>query len=143
MIGDKTPEKTMLCVRLPKTLWQQLARLAAAKGIDKTKLVINCLEKELDEYGGSEAVSEQLQNLQQEIAKIAKITATNAGLSCNSGLPWEVLEKILLSSAFCEALLQKLNLQQATGKWAKMLNQARSQAVAETNYLKEKLYGAE
>jgi predicted DNA-binding protein len=137
MIGNKTPEKTMLCVRMPKTLWQRLARLAAAKGIDKTKLVINCLEKELDEYGGSEAVSERLQNLQQEIAKIAKISANN------SGLPWEILEKILLSSAFCEALLQKLNLQQATGEWAKIVNQARSQAVAETNYLKEKLYGAE
>lgn len=133
--------KVTLSVRLPKALWKKLERYTAVKGINKTDLVIRCLEKEIDEDIASETVSGQLQEIRQEVAKLVSSHGSGASLGSGLGLPWEVLEKVLLSSVFCEALLQKGAWHQKSGEWAKKVTAARSQAVAETNYFKEKLYG--
>lgn len=102
-------------------MWQRVACHAAAMGIDKTKLVINYLEKEVDEYGVSEANITVARACSKKLPKYPQLIQDYLG---------GALEKILLSSAFCEALLQKLNLQQATGKLAKIVNQGHSQVVA-------------
>lgn len=139
MVRDVFSRKETLSVRVPKTLWQKLERYTAVKGINKTTVVIRCLEKEIDEDVASDTVLGQLQEIHQALTKLASSQAGPGSLG--SGLPWEVLEKVLLSSAFCEALVQKSAWHQETGEWAKKVTQARAQAVAETKYFKEKLYG--
>lgn len=145
MAKDIFSRRVTLSVRVPKALWQKLERHTAVKGINKTDLVIRCLEKEIDEDIASDTVWRQLQEIRQELAKLtpSSSNSSGSGSSLSSGLPWEVLEKVLLSSAFCEALLQKSTWHQESGEWTKMVTAARSQAVAETNYVKEKLYGLE
>lgn len=139
MVKEVFSRKVTLSARIPKALWQKLERYTAVKGINKTTLVIRCLEKEIDEDVASETVLGQLQDIHQALAKL---TSSHAGSgSLRSGLPWEVLEKILLSSVFCEELLQKCKGHQETGEWAKIVTTARSQAIAQTKYFKEKLYG--
>lgn len=139
MAKDIFSRKETLSVRLPKALWKKLERYTAVKGINKTNVVIRSLEKEIDEDIASDTVLGQLQEIHQSLSKLTSSRVEPAGSS--SGLPWEVLEKVLLSSAFCEALLQKSTWHQEAGEWVKLVTAARSQAVAETNYLKEKLYG--
>lgn len=131
MTTYKTSDKITLSVRLAKPLWQKLNRNASALGVDKTAFVTKCLEKELSELAVEEnTILERLETLQEKLKSPS-----------DAVLPWSILEKLILTSSFCEALLQKLHIQQAGGEWSKIVGQARAQAVAETNYLKEKIYG--
>jgi len=143
MVRDVFSRKVTLSVRVPKALWKKLERYTAVKGINKTSVVIRSLEKEIDEDIASDTVWGQLQEIHQALAKISlpQAGSSESSSTLHSGMPWEVLEKVLLSSSFCEALLQKSAWHQEAGEWSKMVTAARSQAVAETNYIKEKLYG--